>query len=99
MAKTATITLGGAEYKVHPFNIGELERVTEFLASMSNGSAGNIKSAFAILRIAAERADPKIEDFNAIEATIDEVVSASNAIVELAGLKQTGANPPEAGAP
>jgi hypothetical protein len=97
MPKTATITLGGQQFAIKPFNIGELERLGDVFAGQSN----NIKTAFAVLRLAMERAEPKIDNIDALELdSFDEVIAASNAILELAGLKKgdTTENPPE-GAP
>jgi hypothetical protein len=97
MAKTTTITLGGENYTVHAFNIGELRRVTGlFNAANGVGTVDNVSAAFGILQIAMERAEPKPPDFNTLEPeSLDEVIKASNAILELAGVVQK-ANPPEA---
>lgn len=87
MPKTATIQLGGQELKIHAFNIGELERVTALFDAA--GPASNVKMAFGVLRIALERAEPKVEDIDGIEIeSMDEVVEASNVILTLAGINK-----------
>lgn len=88
MPKTTQITLDGVEYTVPRFNIGQLERVAE---------AGN--NAWAVLRIAMERANPPpIGGIVNLEPTMDEVTAAFKDLLELAGLKQpeTPANPTQA---
>lgn len=90
-ARIAQITLGGVEYTIHAFNIGELERVTDIVSAA--GSAPG-KVPFAILRIALARAEPKIESVDSIEATPEEIASAMSEVLKLAGLQQPTANPP-----
>jgi hypothetical protein len=95
MAKTAKIMLGGTEYLIHAFNIGELEEISLLFKGDADASA-----AFNVLRMALRRAEPKVDDANAIELdSIDEVNAASVIILELAGLKKTGENPPVGTAP
>jgi hypothetical protein len=90
MSKTASITIGGEKFIVHRFNIGELERVSMLFESAPTST---MKTAFGILRIALERAEPKIEDVSAFEIdSIDEVIEASNAILTLAGMNKPKAN-------
>ncbi len=84
MARTAKIVLDGKDYEVHAFNIGELERIT---------LQGN--NAWLVLRIALERAEPKVSDPNMLEPTPDEVRQAFAILMKLAGLEQTAANPPQ----
>jgi hypothetical protein len=94
MAKTAKITLGGEEYTIHAFNIGELERVTDIINS--SGTDGGVRVgrvSFAILRIALERAAPSV-DPGTVELDMDELTAASQTILELAGLKAAEPNPP-----
>ncbi len=88
MAKrTAKITLDDQDYTIHAFNIGEMERLSEIIG---NGSSDAQKS-WAILRLALERAEPKIEDVGMIEATPDQTRVALETINQLSGLT---ANPP-----
>lgn len=98
--KTAKITLGGTEYTVHAFNIGELERVGDAI-NEAKDSGGNLRASFAILRIALERAEPPVPNMNAIEPdSMDEVVTAAGVIMEIAGLKKAAADPQQGqGAP
>lgn len=93
MVRTGEITLGGTVYVVHAFNIGELERVTDVFQGPPH------RVSFTVLRIALERAEPKV-DPTTIEATTDEVAAAMMVILELAGLKTAGkAGPPGADPP
>lgn len=86
---TEKITLGGSDYTIRTFNIGELERIAEIM------EGPRTKVPFAIIRIALERAEPKVEKPNDIEATTDEVSSAMVAVMKLAGLTVADpANPP-----
>ena len=89
-ARVAQITLAGMDYTIHAFNIGELERVTDIVAS-SAVSPGKVP--FTILRIALARAEPKIENVDGIEATPEEIAAAMNEVLKLAGLNQPAANP------
>lgn len=85
MGRTTTITLDGITYTVRAFNIGELERIQTAQAN-----------AWSVLKIALERADPKIEDPNVIEPTPSELEDAFKKILDLAGLKS---DPQAAGSP
>src|SRR5437764_1064134 len=86
------ITLGDSKYMVPRLNIGQLERVTELF------SAGGSKVAFAILRIALERAEPAVPDVGVIEATTEEVRLGMRAILVMSGLSDENKEPP-GGAP
>lgn len=90
MSKTAKVTLAGIEYTVHAFNIGELEEIAELVGG--NATPGRV--SFQVLKIALRRAEPKIEDPNAIEAEPEEIKAAFDGVLELAGLKQATENPP-----
>lgn len=87
---TAVIKLGGVDYTVRAFNIGELERVADAFQGPSH------RAAFAILRIALERADPRPADPAKVEATTDEVTAAVPILLRLAGLQQPDQSPPPA---
>lgn len=78
MASTR-VTLAGVEYDVPKMNIGQIERVTEL------GSAG--RTILGTIRIAMERATPKVANFNALEPDTDEIAAAYKAILELGGIK------------
>lgn len=98
MSRTAQITLEGVGYTVHALNIGQLERVSQAF------EAPRTTVAFAVLRIAMERAEPR-PDLNNIEPTMDEISAAFTKVIELAGItverKSNGAtaNPPGPVAP
>jgi hypothetical protein len=84
LARTTTIRIGGQDITIHAFNIGELERVSQLFEGRNTMSM-----AFGILRIAMERAEPKVLDVNALEIeSMDEIVKASSAILALAGLNK-----------
>lgn len=87
MARTASVTLGGTQYEVPKFNIGQLERVADAIAATDPG-----KAAFGILRIAFERVEPKVS-LDTVEADPEEIAAAMSAIMELAGLRPPKANP------
>ena len=85
MSKTAIITLGGVDYKIHAFNMAEMQEVAE-LTETTNRS-----TTFKILAIALRRADPKVEAFDTIEASMDEINAAMAIINSLAGFRTAAA--------
>lgn len=87
MATTARITLDGKEYTLRAFNIGELEEVADLVQSEKPH-----KLPFAILRVAMRRAEPRVEDVNALEITAAELNKAIETIQGLAGLTVPGGN-------
>ena len=89
MGKTATITLGGTDYVVHPFNIGELEQVSDLLSGPPQ------KIPFAVLRLALRRAEPSVPNPDSIEASPDEIGAAAKALLVLSGLQQPEGAPGE----
>ena len=89
--KTATITLGGQDYTIRPFTIGQLERISDLIASDLKGS----RFTFALVRMALERADPKPENIEDLELDFDDLRNASSTIMELAGVKQDKVDPQE----
>lgn len=92
MAKrTETITLEGNSYTIHPFNIGELEELSDLL----NGGA-TTKTSLGIIKLALKRAEPKVVDASSIEPTREEIEGALVTITKLAGLEKAAANPPVA---
>lgn len=93
MAKTKTITLGGVDFTVHPFNLDELQEVGELLG---DGKAVNGATTIQILKIALRRAEPQLEHPGAVEGSMREVAAATTVLLELAGLD---ASPQTATAP
>lgn len=88
MPATATVSLGGTDYVLRRFNIGQLERVTEAISSLAPS-----KISFMIFRIALERAEPKIADIEAIEASPDEIRAAVETMMAISGLKKEESTP------
>ena len=77
MARTAVIKLGGVDYTVHAFNMGELRRVaTIFNKAKANGGGEGVEVAFDVLRIAFERAEPKADVETVEPDGFDEVIAA-----------------------
>jgi hypothetical protein len=68
------------DYTIHALNIGQLERVTDAFEL----KAGRV--AYAVLRIAMERAEPKVV-FEEIEPSVEDVRLAFEKIIELTGIK------------
>jgi hypothetical protein len=93
MAKTAVITLGGTEYTVRCFTLDELEEITDLVTAAGADAAKVRKLPFGVLRIALRRADPA-PPAGGIEATVSEVRAANAAVLELAGMVATDADPP-----
>lgn len=92
MAKTATITLGGTQYTIKPFNLGELEHISEMQADKTKAT----KVPFEALRIVLRRAEPKCEKPDELEVTPEEMQGAFAAIMDLSGMKPP-AKPGEGG--
>jgi hypothetical protein len=89
-----TIKFGDTEYSVPKLNIGQLEEVTAAFDLPA------MRRPFAILRIALKRADPKVADPNAIEATNDEIADAVMQILQSSGFgKATDPNGAAPGQP
>lgn len=82
MAKTVEVELGETKYQVPRLNIDQLERVTDLFQS------GQAKTGFGVLRIACERATPKVERFNDLDPTADQIAAAVTAVLVLSGMKK-----------
>jgi hypothetical protein len=86
MGVSVKVTLGGVEYTIPKMNIGQLERVSE-LTTTKVGDDGKprvvISSAYKMLEIAFERSDPRVIDFNSIEADHDEINEALPVILAM----------------
>lgn len=90
MPVNVEVKLGETTYTVPRMNIGQIERITELPAG---------KMSFGALRIALERAEPKVADFGAIEATSQEVIEAARAVLRMSGMAKDAepgeSKPPE----
>jgi hypothetical protein len=73
--RTAEITLDGETYKVHAFNVGELERIVG-------------GSAWTVVQVALERGVPPVaaEEFMKLEPTLPELNAAAQTLMRLAGM-------------
>lgn len=80
---TINVTLAGQTYAVSKLNIGQLRRVAKVFAA---GTADAF--SFDVLRIAFERAEPKVADIEELEADFEEFTAAVEAILSAAGLKR-----------
>jgi hypothetical protein len=84
MSKTVTVSLGGTDYIVPMLNVGQLGRIQDLPTNMAG---------FGTLKIALERADPKVENFETIEATRIEIKKAIAGILHLSGFDAPTGNP------
>ena len=93
--RSETITLGGTDYTVGPFTIGQLEEVSDILLG------GNVtyRSGSSIVKIALRRADPAVSDPENLPATVEEIMQASRTLLKLAGVEMKAENPPVAERP
>jgi hypothetical protein len=82
MPKTVEVELGETKYQVPRLNIDQLERVTDLFQS------GQAKTGFGVLRIACERAEPKIAKFEDLDPTTDQIAAAVGAVLVLSGMKK-----------
>lgn len=81
MARSAKITLDGAEYEIKPFNIGELEKVTEIFETVKPSAV-----AFEVLKMALAKIDKTPEQIAEICPTMDEISTSFKSVMELAGM-------------
>ena len=87
MPKTIDIKLDGTLYAVPKFNMGQHERLVEIFK-------GDVaRASFKVLALALERADPKVDDPMALDATLDDVKNAVAAILEFSGYRQEKPDP------
>lgn len=82
MSKTAVIKLGEQEYTIKRFNAGELRQ----LSAVFRDSPMEERSLL-VLSIAMKRAEPKVEDFWALEFELADVAPALDVIRVLSGLE------------
>jgi len=88
MSKTLKIKLGAKVYDVPKLNVGQLREVTRLFQRDDR-----TEISFDVVKIAFERV-ADVENFDEVEAGLDEIVVASAQILEHAGMKrQEGANP------
>lgn len=92
--RSATIKLGGADYTLQPFNIGQIERVTELL---DDASVTPVKRSFALIPIVLECVEPPIADPKAVRASVAEITAAIKTAMRISGLAADDdpANPPQ----
>lgn len=92
MADT-TITLGGQTYKVRPLTIAQLEALESVVERLGKGQ-GTIKTARQIVEAALAR-DHKTVKLDDLESTPDELIAASNAVMEISGYVKKDPKPGE----
>ena len=100
MAKAIEITLGGDTYQVRPFNLDQLERITDL------SSLPPAKIAFKAFRIAMERCEPAVNP-DELEMSQQEFQVAMGKLMGGTGMENVaqavaaqpgGAQPPTEGA-
>lgn len=82
MSSTITVTLGGIEYVVPKLLVGQLRAI----AKLFDGPASEI--SYEVLGIALKRATPAVEDINLVEAGLDDIAPARDAILIFGGFKK-----------
>lgn len=93
--KTTVVTLDETDFTIPALNLDQLER-----AGIAVTELGAQRAPFAILRIAMERAEPKMVDPEDFAPSPDQIGAAITKIMVLSGLQQPDQNPPgTAGAP
>lgn len=93
MPKTCTVLLDETTFVIPALNLDQLERVGELTET-----AGRARSMFGILRIALERAEPKMVDAATFSPTPDQIRGAIIEIMKMSGLEEGNA-PGAPGAP
>lgn len=93
MARSATIKLDDTEYKVFPFDLGQIERFTDAMGTGDNPGIPKEKLGLFLLQLALENAEPPVPDPKKVRASADDVTAAVPIILKLAGFQQTAANP------
>ncbi len=88
------ITLGGVEYTLAQFNIGQIERVTELL---DDAQMPVVKRSFALIPIVLECVDPPVGEPKAVRASVDEIAAAIRTALRISGLAvaEDAQNPPQ----
>ena len=90
MSKSLKVKLGGKSYEVPKLNVGQVREVTRLF----KGDQSEI--SFDVVKIAFERVD-EVEDFESVEAGLDEIALAATEILAFAGFKKDESkNPPGA---
>jgi hypothetical protein len=83
MSDTLSLRLGGRDYRVRRFTLGQLRRL------FSGPSAGG-EFGFDVLRLALERAEPAVETPDALEISVDEFRIAVRQVLEFSGMVAAG---------
>lgn len=96
--RTCVVTLDDIDFTIPALNMEQLER-----ASIAAGTKTQTEAGFAVLRIALERAEPKVVDPENFSPTPDQIKAAMDSIMTLSGLVKEGdagsGNPPGGQAP
>jgi hypothetical protein len=90
MADRLTLSLGGRDFAVRRFKLGELRRL--FASNIPPAEFG-----FEVLRQALKSADPPVEDPDDLEIGADEYRDLITRVLEFAGMRQAEAAKPGEG--
>ncbi len=83
MTQTITVRLGGVDYALRKFTIGQLQRL--FATETTRSQFG-----FEVLKLALERAEPQPPAIDEMEIGVDEFRAAVDRILDFSGLKKAG---------
>ena len=85
-AVATVITLGGRDYEIGRFNIGELKRMTAVVERSDHA----IERSKLLLEIALERIAPEIKIDDEFETDMAELDAAATTVINLAGFVTLG---------
>ena len=88
----AVIILGGNEYEIGRFNIGELKRMTEVVdGGSANGAHVNvIERSRQLVEIALARKYPDLKIDDDLETDMTELNAAASVVIDTAGFVMVG---------
>jgi hypothetical protein len=85
--QTIEITLGGDKYRVPRFNLGQHKQ----LAAIFKGDPA--EASFSVLGLALARATPAVDDVMMLDATMGDIKTAVENILEFSGYRAEAAAP------
>jgi hypothetical protein len=88
--RLAIIILGGKEFAVDRFTIGQLKRMTEVVDTARAGGLNIIEQSRALVAIALERKYPDLKVADDLETDMVELNAAAATVIDIAGFVLVG---------
>lgn len=96
MANTTKIVLGGTEFEVAPPPFGLLKKIIVAFNKASAAGLGSVDGIAAISTVLALMVGKTDEELDAMPITMNEIITATNAVPAILGLVQKESAPGEA---